>query len=118
MLIRAVGIGDDQAVVALRDRTLHGDIGDARREGAAHAKDLLVDGVGYAMAGALQCLGVDGHDGAEEPLAVRDRYEFIAQLVAPISRRRQLADQHVIDLQHAPVRDVHFARRVRHFDEL
>jgi hypothetical protein len=54
----AVGVRDDE-LVFLRGRTaVHRHVGDAGREGAAHADDFLVDRIGDAMRGVAQVRGL------------------------------------------------------------
>ena len=46
MRVLAVGVGDDEAIAAVRHLPVHGHVGDARGERAADADDVLVDEVG------------------------------------------------------------------------
>jgi hypothetical protein len=94
--------------VASGGRALERDVGDARREGARHAEDLLVDEVGGAVRGEPERGGRRRHAVAEQALAGDDVVELDLQR-EPVAVGHDPADDHEIRLQQPPLREVDLA---------
>jgi hypothetical protein len=95
MRVGAVGIGDDQLIALRRRFPVDGHVGDARRERAAHAEYLQVDGVTHAVRGVAQCTRA-----ADKALR---SYARPGERVHQVEVHREVA---VVERAHAPDYDV------------
>src|SRR5690606_8016571 len=73
----AVGVGNHQRVVDVRAGAGGSHVRDAGPEGAAHAQDLLVDGVGDLVADIAHGVGAAGHGHAEQALLLGHVEQFV-----------------------------------------
>jgi hypothetical protein len=98
--VLAVGIGDAQGVARARARH----VGDARREDALLAGQLLVDEIGDAVRRQAQVAGLDGAALAAELAALDDIPELEADVVATVGEARHRAADERVGRARAPLR--------------
>ena len=100
LAVLAVGVGDAQGVAGARAR----DVGDAGREDALLAGQLLVDEVGDAVRRQAQVAGLDGAALAAELAALDDVPELEADVVAAVGEARHRAGDERVGGARAPGR--------------
>ena len=95
-----------------------GDVGDAGEERAAHAEDLLVDGIGDLVGDVAHGVAARGQRKAEQALLLGDVEQFVFDPVAAAAGIEHATDDQVILVERAPGRVVDLAAAGRAFDDV
>src|SRR5690606_3968763 len=105
----AIGVGNHQRVIDVLAGAGRGHVGDAGPERAAHAEDLLVDGVGDLVADVAHGAGAAGHGDAEQALLLGHVEQLVFHAIGTAAGVDHAADHQEVLLEHAPGRVVDLA---------
>src|SRR5690606_29372607 len=114
----AIRIGDHQRVPHRIAATAGGDVGDTGPERAAHAGDLLVDGIGHLVGDIAHSIAARGHRQVKHALALGQVVQLVFHAIGVRAGIQYAADHDVVLLQRAPGRELDVAAAYRLFDDL